>query len=165
MIRAIMSGAKTMTRRVIKPQPSINGTIDCPYGVPTTHLWVRETFCRCGCDTDCGHVGCYTIYKSDEKAAIGAYGCVKWKPSIFMPRWASRITLEIESVWVERLMDISEDDARAEGVDLNGFKSRTEGISGREHRIAFSGLWDSINGKTYPWSTNCWVWKIQFHKL
>jgi hypothetical protein len=86
-----------------------------------------------------------------------------WKPAIHMPRWASRITLEITEVRVQRVQEISLEDALAEGIDpvvelLGGFKA-SDPVG------AYKALWDSINGKTHPWSANPWVWAITFRRL
>jgi hypothetical protein len=84
-----------------------------------------------------------------------------WRPSLFMPRWASRITLEVTGIRVERLQDITEADAKAEGVE------RTDELTGTADDIlslrhAYSLLWDKINGKTHPWKSNPYVWVVQF---
>ena len=85
----------------------------------------------------------------------------KWRPSIFMPRWASRITLEITEIRVERLQEMSEADAQAEG--FMPWTHRTEGkISARQQ---FVELWNKINGKTHPWESNPWVWVMSFAKV
>jgi hypothetical protein len=91
----------------------------------------------------------------------------KWRPSIFMPRWASRITLEITSVRVERLGEITEEDAEKEGIELKGYKKwrppDTEiPYTRRDH---FEALWDSINGKKHPWASSPWVWVIEFKRV
>jgi hypothetical protein len=95
---------------------------------------------------------------------------LKWKPSIFMPRWASRITLEITDVRVERLQDISEADAIAEGMYTNEAAIKKLGLPADikltgscvdKYRI----VWESINGKKYPWSTNPWVWVVEFRRV
>lgn len=83
---------------------------------------------------------------------------MKWKPSIFMPRWASRITLEVVDVRVERLRDITNDDARLEGVSAPPKQQAT-------HVDQFAELWDSINGKRAPWASNPWVWRVEFRKV
>ena len=82
-----------------------------------------------------------------------------WRPSIFMPRAASRITLKVTGVRVERLQDISEEDAQAEGVDFLPLAP-----AALTHRTSYSGLWDKINGKKHPWSSNPWVWCIEFRR-
>jgi len=145
MARAIHENRKTMTRRVIKPQPlDIHGsafmkTTKCPYGQPGDRLWVRETFAesRSG-----------VIYRAAPMFDDCEEGDVswKWKPSIHMPRWASRITLEITAVRVERLQDISEEDAKREGFpDV----------------VHFYELWTILNGKE-SWRANPWVWVVEF---
>lgn len=129
----------------------------CPYGKPGDLLWVRETwFCATG---SVGGGPDLVHYRADARTELlkVAQECGLWKPSIHMPHWASRITLRIGSVKVERLQDISEEDAVKEGIDAyQPFSSAVE---------EFSDLWDSINAKTYPWSSNCWVWAIEFERV
>ena len=163
MVRAIIEEQKIMTRRVIKFYPIdymgkdkhghyfklINYNIDmtkyfdCPYGKIGDRLWVRETFNSDWCD--------HVIYRADGGSAIDAGYAEepKWKPSIFMPRKASRINLEITNVRVERLNDISDEDAIAEGV---------------ESKDSFIKLWEFING-VGSWEANPFVWVIEFKKL
>lgn len=194
MVRAILEERKTMTRRVIIPQPIYtpplgdyyvgqwwwpcadedrykmrwgeNGDCPamrakwaefCPYGESGDRLWVRETWA-----VDRGYdrfrprdlaPGEYVWYRADElslrKPTIPASG--KWRLSIFMPRWASRILLEITEKCLERVQDISEADAIAED-----FRIGTPGFT-------FPYLWDSLNAKRgYGWDTNPWVWVIAF---
>lgn len=142
MVRAILEGRKTQTRRVIKPQP--NDIRESPFvksGIETIHgyeikpkyepgdrLWVRETWHQHSSDDDfcTGEIH----YRATE-ICVGT----KWIPSIFMPRWASRITLEVTNVRVERVQDISEDDAIAEGIDYLFSKDdclTTAGLIGTE---------------------------------
>lgn len=210
MIRAILSGRKTQTRRIIKPAvvnivpfigadnlPTweyglclthdrvINKHAKCPYGQPGDQLWVRETFARLGynkedkiyyrADGDSQFMGegresngNITRYHTDhwefngERKKGGA-----WKPSIHMPRWASRISLDVKNVRVERVADISEDDAKAEGIF---YHSIHPGRSGYTHdrsysdrfdtaRDAFQHLWTMINGRD-SWAENPWVWIV-----
>jgi len=196
MVRAILAGEKTQTRRVVKPQfgpeampaemcaetaegwqtsghsgrwwDDCNGDADaavyCPYGKPGDRLWVRETF-NCMytneemktikvADLNDGDL----VYRADGEYDYGVFG--PWQPSIFMPRWASRITLEITDVRVERLQDISEADAWAEGC-LGTDDDVTGGISGYRE---YYKLWESINGKTAPWASNPWVWVLTFKR-
>ena len=103
-----------------------------------------------------------TYRAGTENNAWGMYGEPKWKSSIFMPRHASRITLEITAVRVERLKDITVTDAQAEGVTPLGVKG-----DGRRWRAAFRELWDSINAKrkALGWDANPWVWVISFRRL
>jgi hypothetical protein len=170
MVRAILDGRKTQTRRIMKPQPDLsmlhveeemqNGQGGweglagdaCPHGQPGDRLWVRETFAQVGTP---GTLSGYVRYKADEKAALGAYGCQKWRPSIFMPRRASRIILEITDVRVERVQGISNADALAEGINRP--------IDNRYPIDEFRALWDSINAKRgFGWYVNPWVWVIGF---
>jgi len=130
---------------------SAHGII-CPYGQVGDRLWVRETW----------HVGLSSHgvcpgYKADMKYRCGEsmpqLFPLKWKPSIHMPRWASRILLEITEVRVERLQEITGEDAKAEGAEPYGYYF----IGG------FKELWDSLNAKRgYGWETNPWVWVITF---
>lgn len=161
MVRAILDGRKTQTRRVIKPQgePYTIEDVDvlkCPYGIPGDRLWVRETFADLR-GMGFGHKWAYRADTPEgsesDRIRIG-YG-VRWKPSIHMPRWASRITLEITDIRVERVQDITYIDAKAEGVEYE--KGYTD------PREAFATLWNSINAKRdYGWAMNPWVWIIEF---
>jgi hypothetical protein len=166
MVQAILEGRKTQTRRVIKcdfyvendppltayipdyitgePQPV---KLPCPYGQIGDRLWVRETFVY-------HHTG-QLFYKTD--IPVLCHKNWKWKPSIFMPRTASRITLEITDIRIERLQDISEEDCLSEGINYQGNAYDTIG--------AFSDLWDSINAKKHPWQSNPWVWVIEFKRI
>jgi len=172
-VRAVLADLKTQTRRVVWPQPagiprwrcglnSLDGkhgglwestdkVFGCPYGVPGDRLWVRETWRTW--DAACGKT-----YRSPlvRWAADGAWSCGceplsrqpagPWRPSIHMPRWASRITLELTGVRVERVQDISLADVNAEGVS----QSRTQFIDRVNARGHFSLLWDTINAKPKP---------------
>jgi hypothetical protein len=131
---------------------------ECPYGTIGDRLWVKETHHV----RDAGYVdgtGRDIVYKADDEDF--PYG---WTPSIHMPRWASRITLEITDIRVERLQDISEEDAKAEGVGAHGGWNADETEYGVNARGPFSRLWDSINAKSYPWASNPWVWVIEFRR-
>jgi hypothetical protein len=171
MVQAILDGQKTQTRRVVNEKwlpiieecLRVNGkwawsTIDhdltTPYGQVGDRLWVRETFSE--------------LHEGVAYRATAPNACLKntkWKPSIFMPRWASRITLEITDVRVERLKDITEDGAVSEGVKYyiaSGAKQAPE----MSMVAQFSELWNSINEKRgYGWDTNPFVWVIEFKKL
>ncbi len=196
MVRAILEGRKTQTRRVVKAkhlpfvEDLLGGLLDgkwnqrpLPYGQPGDRLWVRETF-RCnGWATDLATI----FYKANEhnsytemceqfpvegKKRLPTDG--RWRPSIHMPRWASRITLEITGVRVERLQDISEDDAKTEGADPVNFHDFTaEEIelldyplveSSSPYRVGFASLWESINGPG-SWDANPWVWVVEFRRV
>lgn len=179
MVRAILDGRKTQTRRIIKPQPKyligderrrLNikhnpGLKDLflrisKYGQLGDRLWVRETWKYWRID------GGLVIYKADKHDDVKANA--KWKPSIHMPRLASRITLEILNVRVERLNDISEQEALAEGVRRYGEEPIAK--YGIEYPLmltaknAFAWLWESINGPD-SWELNPWVWVIEFKRV
>ena len=179
MVKAILEGRKTQTRRVLKPQPpSIKGQqvwpnkngdwsywidgsfwqdVKCFYGVPGNRLWVRETFAKN--IPWCPHGLTYRVDHIDARGDGPAHP-IKWCPSIFMSRWASRITLEITGIRVERVQDISDDDAKAEGVMDIGIKARGG------YRSGFADLWDSTNAKRgLGWEQNPWVWVIEFKVL
>lgn len=182
MVSAILGRHKTQTRRVIKPtnetrwlvSPELewadsyvtnpdNGLINyCPYGKKGDQIWVRETWRVNGNEHD------YAIASKDEvfyKVSEPWNTEPKWKPSIFMPRWASRIQLEVEGVRVERLQDISESDAMAEGVQYC-LVPEHHGCYGNEAICAFSDLWDQINAQRgYSWASNPWVWVIEFDMI
>jgi hypothetical protein len=187
MVRAILDGRKTMTRRVIKPQPTdwtrIYSTgqlwpavekrgmcelMECPYGQPGDRLWVREawkpvpiTAYRCSE----GVQQTPNPHDSDEAAVYRcgwdrSSGGVPWRPSIHMPRWASRITLEIISVRAERLQDITEADAMAEGVKALEYEAYHV-AAGFGACMAFEQIWDSLHGPG-AWATNTEVAVLQF---
>ncbi len=141
----------------------------CPYGQPGDRLWVRETWADVrglGLDEDLfpnGVAYCADCTHQDSLRCAADYG-VKWKPSIHMPRWASRITLEIESVRVERLQDITEEDAKAEGVEFMRFHPDSHETA--SSRDLFTILWDSINlERGFGWELNPWVWAITFRRV
>ena len=155
-VRAILEGRKTQTRRVIKPQPRNGKDWRCPYGQSGGRLWVRETWQAQSITGEWWHK-----VKKDERP-LHNWSVVdratlpaslnemppKWISPLFMPRWASRITLEVTGVRVERVQDISEDDAIAEGTGSTSV-----------YRL----LWDSINAKRgYSWDSNPWVWAVGF---
>jgi hypothetical protein len=188
IIRAILEGRKTQTRRVVKPrppadhpfpQPCVNDgywwndskddhddvsfwptystCLPCPYGKPGDRLWVRETHMIHG-----GEIA----YAATDQHLVG---CDRWKPSIHMPRWASRITLEITGVRVERLDDISEADAMAEGAERPVLSAtELDGIPVHpmtgSYADGFRDLWESINGPE-SWAENPWVWVVEFQKV
>lgn len=202
MVRAILYGTKTQTRRVVKPQPYSNGyhfdgrdircfndylppsatlldvgrgrnrytTSDlegweqsCPYGVPGDLLWVRETW------ADYRYLACSnngvgiattsrTVYRADNGSEV--YADLRWRPSIHMPRWASRLTLEITDVRVQRLQEISYEDVLAEGCPRKAAGADPADFEWYRH------LWDSINAKRgYSWESNPWVFALTFRRV
>lgn len=159
--------------------------VRCPYGVPGDRLWVRETF---GASVDWpdaltlpeyegGHDPDRLLYRADEPRNLTKhYGIpwdrVTWRPSIFMPRWASRITLEVTDVRVERLNGITEEDAEREGISRTGqyFDGAAHGVKGTPRafasaRDAFVDLWESINAPRVTWASNPWVWVVSFKRV
>lgn len=149
------------------------------FGVPGDRLWVRETWCYAHPDY---HDEAEGRRKGDRPvrelpapwwchyAATDDVDEPKWRPSIHMPRWASRITLEIVDVRVERLHDITEEDARAEGVEQMGAcwvhysTSMDSPWASADARESFASLWESINGPG-SWAANPWVWRLEFRRL
>lgn len=218
MVRAILAGRKTQTRRVVKPQPSgatpgvyadlyNHGpewafwlpdyrmteprTWRCPYGTPgDSRLWVRETWCEAVDPlTSQFYDPPRALYAADGHEVFlddgdGGHTWNKdgtmrspWKPSIHMPRWASRLTLEVTGVRVERLQAIGVDDVLAEGLDFEG--EHAEAFSASERLVhafgaprpaevyAFALGWDTINGKRpgCRWDDDPWVWVLTFRVL
>lgn len=148
----------------------------CPYGKPGDRLWVRETWAAPVVwnatpprDLD-PHVGCWWL--ADDKRPLSADE-LRWRPSIHMPRWASRITLEITGVRVERLQEISHGDAMAEGcagydwVPSSPYIVGPHTDAGELPQEEFQRLWDSINGKREgcSWSDNPWAWVVSFRRF
>jgi hypothetical protein len=221
MVRALLEGRKTQTRRAIKtfrcggldncvrlstggyaelqdeglgyhpvgtewklaPSERINDW--CPYGSPGERLWVRETYAIMSTDGHTASVayrermpagktladtdGGLDLIELSTDELIWADAHIdgeRWRPSIFMPRWASRITLEITEVRVQRLQEITEDDAKAEGAEWYGFADLKPNGDLRDgesvaYRAGFHDLWQSINGEE-SWKSNPWVWAITF---
>lgn len=214
MVRAILNGSKSQTRRVVKPQPvrfaesgwSLPGLcctsekgflhsapiFKCPYGQPGDRLWVRETFAdltkelgrrweRFNPETKRYEIGQkpFFWYRADGEQPDPGNGTPlnqPWKPSIHMPRWASRITLEITGVRVERLQDISPADCEAEGVHRLPLQENepspwyTADVSAgpvlhsRSTIGAYHKLWECINGPG-SWDANPWVWVVEFRVM
>jgi hypothetical protein len=202
MVRAILEGRKTQTRRIVKLPIKCPDTgcelagcelagspfdvtdRTCPYGHPGDRLWVRETWMPDpSCDDDAWDDEGLSYYEWSgcgssisgipkalckvenviHKASWDGQEMVGWKPSIHMPRWASRITLEIVSVRVERLNEISEQDAADEGFDYLRGDGKSD-ISGDVQRRWFRCLWESINGNG-SWQQNPWVWVVEFKRV
>ncbi|WP_368766744.1 hypothetical protein [Enterobacter hormaechei] len=215
MVRAILDGRKTQTRRVVKPQPEpcppprgghwwpsdvfktmlhVEGEMQngkggwgglvgdaCPFGDVGDRIWVRETFSVVPDHEE--PAGCSAVlYASDGG---GPYR--KWRPSIHMPRWASRLTLEITGIRVERLNSITDADCIAEGIipvpkdrDDDHQFWRDYHLSGdgtfcvHSPRASFESLWKSVRGKSFDqeedtgpgsWHANPWVWVIEFKRV
>jgi hypothetical protein len=198
MIRALLAGTKTQTRRIVKDLPGNRGGpvgdhvhwfergqqdstrwcgmdglgsvgwVKCPYGEPGDRLWVRETWrCFGGREYEYQREQDAIIYRATDFGQAGDGD--GWRPSIFMPRWASRISLDVTSVRVERLHAITEVDARAEGVT---FGEMQDAIINGEHgracffnaRDAFAYLWAGINGAE-SWKANPFVWVVEFRRV
>ena len=186
MVRAIFGGNKTMTRRIVKPQPTwvqahtayIGRKIGihevlCPYGRKGDRLWVRETW-QCVhvyIDPETGYGDDIKvakeipkekdsywrpIYAADQEYEENSWDRgFRWRPSIHMPRWASRLSLEVTDVRIERLQAINADDAIDEGIETETIGSCREAVE------AFARLWESINGPG-SWAENPWVWAVSF---
>ena len=185
MVRAILARTKTQTRRVVKPQPRILAgellcwkddaltddqmAVRCPYGQPGDRLWVRETFRGCRAYEVQGYApkdwGNKPIWFEADGAPPGRpeQWALRSRPSIHMPRWASRITLEVTGVRVERLQDISEADAVAEGSFTWAGEQDTPVRDLPEARLVYRQLWEDINGPG-SWDTNPWVWCVDFKR-
>ncbi|MDH0032541.1 MULTISPECIES: hypothetical protein [unclassified Acinetobacter] len=186
MVQAILSGQKTQTRRVVKneliidqaefecgnrpnvtlSEPNLQYRVDnwCPYGQIGDRLWVRETF-RLYDSDECPHAdfpcGCprhgTPLYKASHDCGDGE----KWKPSIHMPRWASRILLEITNIRVERVQDITTEDAKAEGFDYSTHPSAIQMGYAIGAKTNFRITWEQIYGQN-EWNKNPWVWVVEF---
>ena len=206
MVRAILDGTKTQTRRVVKPtmtapkvaplhmepwiidgeqeiddhglpcwsgfHPDYPGEakwFSCPYGGIGERLWVRETHALVPMTAYRASDGVQqTIDPNDpDHAAIYRAGWdrsdpgTRWRPSIFMPRWASRITLEITDVRVQRVQEITVEDAMHEGITAPMLNDKYSTMRG-----GFSILWDEINAaRGYDWASNPWVWALTFRRV
>ncbi|MGH1450254.1 MAG: hypothetical protein ACRBBM_12665 [Pseudomonadaceae bacterium] len=175
MVLAILEGRKKVTRRVLIDGERLESIFPsdyseseamvelnnlklglswwarCPYGKPGDRLWVREAHFLNGRDP-----GCEVIYRADPLPCWeGEEQEIRWRPSIHMHRWASRILLEVTEVRVERLQDISEDQAQAEGAYTDPACPAYD---------AFAQLWQSINGAG-SWESNPWVWVVDFKRI
>lgn len=199
MVLALLENRKTKTRRIIKPQPEMqdfgvggeayafvkgkhkvyNGFIAiginafnkgethniCPYGHVRDQLWIKETFAYTDHTVNIKPGYVYRATDPDWSTLKG----FKWTPSIFCTRKASRITLEITNVRVERLNEISEEDAAAEGVTIRQVETGVEHCGIKEMMPespvdAYARLWEQINGKG-SWSANPFVWAISFKRI
>lgn len=216
MVRALLAGTKTQTRRVVKKNAAgraarggRNWHLDdpdavkaCPYGTLGDRLWVRETW-NIARPTlmDGAHVeetetmggtipiklpkGGWAVWYAADEIDPGAPLVDRYRPSIHMPRWASRITLEVTDVRVQRVQDLSEGDAKAEGMGVitkDGGRLWKYGIPDRDGypgddddgwhwheweadpRKAYAKLWNTINGPV-AWDLNPWVWAVSFRRV
>ncbi|EIZ7319638.1 hypothetical protein MQT50_002535 [Escherichia coli] len=175
MVRAILGGNKTQTRRIVEEKFYGRAVAvellakHCPYGQPGDRIWVRETYRVHGKATDVATL----VYRAsvrnswtEQTHRVPVEVCnkpvsEKWTPSIHMPRWASRILLEITDVRVERLHDMSEADAKAEGATPATYKiTPSEAV----YRVGFGYIWRSIYGQD-NWLSNPLVWVIEFKRI
>jgi len=197
MVRAILEGRKTQTRRLVNPQPIVGsgqeivqvasndfwvGTnnghfsghsstrFSCKFGQSGDQVWVKETFAiHPDYNPPYNFDGQY-VYRATDPDWETTDGW-KWKPSLFMPREASRIFLEITEVRVERLQDISENDAWKEGIEFKrppinqnatGFRHYQSGFyNAKNAQHSYQTLWEKINGPE-SWDLNPWVWVVEF---
>jgi (2Fe-2S) ferredoxin len=188
MVKALLDGRKTVTRRPMKPQPTDSGSgymwwpsknlqtmvnLDkakgdlywdglasdiCPIASVGDLIYVRETFCH----QPCGNAPELTVYKSgypsnllERYESVMNEEDIRWTPSIHMPRWASRLTLKVTDVRLERVQDITKEQAQAEGVQPTGC---TKGY----WETAYQRIWNSIYGN---WEQNPYVWVIEFEVI
>lgn len=200
MVRAILAGDKTQTRRIVKPQPiedskwvggfkietkkrteAVKSPLVsslCPYGQPGDQLWVREAFDFVpfggpdqpqSCAIVYWATGSYVTHIAPCDFNPMIYGHAKVRPSIHMPRWASRITLVITSVRVERLQDINEADSVAEGIEHIGDCNWRDYLDHPYNdftsaRRSYRSLWEKIN-RPGSWDANPWVWMVEFKRV
>jgi len=212
MVKAILEGRKTQTRRIIRDQELVEPNPDdgsanfvhsprcpsycdyacagpdgyCPYGQPGDHLWVKERWSPVECSREPKNAcdsfeGSHVNYAADFLDQPPYGKSIRWKSSLYMPRWASRLTLEIVQVRVQRVKDISEGDAIAEGVGawrdnwsrreaaeafIRGTEARVETKNAKTAKRLFYLLWQKINTKRgHGWDKNPWVWVIEFERV
>lgn len=208
MVRAVLAVTKTQTRRVAKietvmgrdsimvpwrrdgkadtfllPEHAAAAADHCPYGQPGDQLWVREAW-RASLAFEITKpsdipAGTPIHYEANQGGALPRFNAGKLRPGMFMPRWASRLTLEVTSVRVERLQDISEADAIAEGVTtwrdewdtktaatmfLHGAQAAAATNDGGVGQRLYHLLWEQINGPD-SWAANPWVWVVEFRRI
>lgn len=188
MVRAILEGRKSQTRRIVTPQPNdswskppigvsesghwvshgCHSDLKCPYGTVNDHLWVREAWAHVIVGNQIDY-----LYRADHHTGLEKKdGDQKWKPSIHMPKVACRLMLEVTGVKVERVQEITEADAIAEGCKKLPASGRITDVPGGQYggRIWSSAkkwyeeLWTSINGPD-SWNSNPFVWVIEFHRI
>jgi hypothetical protein len=190
MVRALLAGTKTQTRRVVKPQPHPDAQVGGhygggPYGQPGDRLWVREAFRMttpfdkdsparvAELCLDAGYPKPWAPIQYEADGRRDNWTSVstiqakpepgKLRPGIHMPRWASRILLEVTAVRVERLQEITHGDIEAEGIPCEGAPMPGE-LQKAKHCVQWIGLWEAINGKG-SWVANPWVWVVEFKKV
>lgn len=194
MVRAILEGLKTVTRRVVKPQPpnahdildfdeednsfdflcgmiADNCFIDFAYTAkapyrPGDILYVRETWCK----TDCFGLQDGYVYKANDNSILEQTGFIpKWRPSIHMPREAARIFLRVESVRVERLQNVTDEQAKKEGAEEWLVASTRDWDKNPDYILSFRYIWNHTVKKEYRalygWDANPWVWVIEFERI
>lgn len=207
MVRALIEGRKTQTRRVVSEKNLLGGPPEkwllkqCPYGKPGDLLWVRETYAlentleyhgevekpKDRPFKDCEEFWVIPHYRATEPDAMilepdestNDFIKTKWRPAIHMPLWASRLTLQIKNIRIERLQDISVKDVIEEGIRFKKVKDKIfyelfgwvdeigEPVYACEYaRETYRDIWESLHGKT-SWKENPWVWVIEFdvHKV
>lgn len=205
MVRAILDGRKTQTRRVMNPQPvpdphatgkhwwecaAVRSMVEvedwmqdprdpsqcyffCPYGRPSDRLWVREAWrCHGGREYEYQRNRNAVIYRADDDGSTRYDRTHDWRNALFMPRWASRLLLEVVSVRVERVQEITPHDVIDEGFDDPSWWREFRNSDGREliredsALIAFEDTWNDLNAKRgYGWASNPWVWVIEFRRV
>ena len=194
MVRAILEGRKLVTRRVVKPQPpnahdildfdeennsfdflcgmiADNCFIDFAYTAkapyrPGDILYVRETWCK----TDCFGLQDGYVYKANDNSILEQTGFIpKWRPSIHMPREAARIFLRVESVRVERLQNVTDEQAKKEGAEEWLVASTRDWDKNPDYILSFRYIWNHTVKKEYRalygWDANPWVWVIEFERI
>ena len=186
LVRATLAGQKTQTRRPIKREnkpdpgcewaeclcreidPSDTPCCTCEARFPGIasagdRLWVRETW-TAAMHEPTGPADC--LYRADDNGGVEDLAEAKWTPSIHMPRWACRLVLPLVSVRVERVQDITEEDAKAEGLRRteNGWTDGANGYDATSARMAFRELWESIYGEA-SWDENPWVWVAEWKDI
>lgn len=194
MVRAILAGQKTQTRRLVKQKITAGAMArgyvqvvgageenilvsGCPYGAPGERLWVREDFRAKSWSAD-GGWGEIEYQAGGARLINGApwsfadaypekYPVDRWRSARFMPHWAARLWLEVVSVRVERVQQITEEDAIAEGITrrAEGPGFECDGVLAITARDAFEMLWERINGKKASWVSNPWVWVVEFRRV
>jgi hypothetical protein len=200
MVRALLDDRKGQTRRVVKPTKckelgvplapcEVAGEVNngdyrySPYGEPGDRLWVRETWaCHFATndqkprdiDPELWSVRYFAddfIRPAKMDGSLAQLNqCTKRRPGMFMPRWASRVTLEVTGVRVERLQDITRADAKAEGLKHVTDGGTPYGVPGMANtwfadpRLSYRALWETINGPG-SWEANPWVWVVEFRRL